>query len=106
MINIFLFPGLQSYRLVDICELAILYILELDCDVLPVSMNGYFDDEGKEISNGCPGAVWKNGNPAQKYCEGKDWKGNEDVYPWWSKCCNWENNVCVAKGNIEQYSRS
>ena len=79
-----------------------LYILEYNCTDLPVSMNGVaFGDD----SYGCPGARWMNGEFSEKYCKGKDSDGNEGVYPWWSTCCDWENNECIAKGNIENYFR-
>ena len=79
-----------SYRLVDICELTILHILEFDCNVLPLSMNGHAAEYG------CPGAVWTNGEPSQRYCEGKDNDDNEDAYPWWKQCCEWQNGECIA----------
>merc|ERR1712007_18479 len=68
---------------------------EYNCTDLPVSMNGVaFGD----YSYGCPGARWMNGEFSEKYCKGKDSDGNEGVYPWWSTCCDWENNECIAKG--------
>ena len=63
------------------------------CSILPNSMNG-----GK-FPKGCPGAVWKNGNPSSTYCAGKDMSGNL-AYPWWNDCCQWNGKECVPKSNI------
>merc|ERR1712070_6473 len=59
----------------------------VDCTVLPKSMNGGSHPVG------CPGAVWSNGSPAQRYCQGDNGK-----YPWWGSCCRWTGRSCVAKG--------
>lgn len=50
---------------------------------------------GDSYPKGCPGAVWSNRDPAQKYC------GNDDRYPRWKKCCVWQNDKCIPKGNIQ-----
>ena len=54
-----------------------------DCSDLPISMNG------GNYPNGCPGAVYANGEPAYAYC-------TDGSYPWWTACCVWENGACVA----------
>ena len=61
-------------------------ILDYDCKVLPGSMNG------GNWKKGCPGAVWGNGQPSKSYCT-----DTQGLYPWWSACCEWKGNKCVAK---------
>jgi len=56
----------------------------LDCSVEPQSMNG------PSKPKGCAGAVWTNGSPAKKYCDGQDGK-----YPWWAACCEWTGSKCI-----------
>ena len=56
------------------------------CNYLPISPNG--PKKGK----GCPGAVYSNGSPAKRYCDGEGGKR-----PWYKECCTWKGGKCVAK---------
>ena len=62
-----------------------------DCSDLPMSMNG------PNFDYGCPGAVFGDGRPNQKYCNGDGYNGIS--YPWWKQCCFWDGNKCQPKGN-------
>lgn len=64
--------------------------ISYDCAALPLSMNG------PSQPSGCPGAVFSDGTPSQRYCEGKDGE-----YPWWSSCCKWDGSQCKSKDEIE-----
>ena len=65
----------------------------INCEDLPISMNGEKDNKGRTISKGCPGAVWTNGNPSETYC-----KGDGARFPWWKECCKWTAGKCSPKG--------
>ena len=41
---------------------------------------------------GCAGAVWKEGDPSEKYCTRNSW---------YRKCCRWANGICQAKSRCE-----
>ena len=66
------------------------YVGTFDCSDLPGSMNGV------NFDSGCPGAVNQYGDPMQYYCDGNGYGGNS--YPWWKKCCIWEDGKCQPKG--------
>ena len=52
-------------------------------------MNGY------NYPTGCAGAVWQNGEFTATYCSGLNVEG-ENEYPWWTNCCEWTGDACVA----------
>ena len=56
-------------------------------------MNGEKDNNGRPIPKGCPGAVWRNGDPSQTYCN-----GDGERFPWWKECCQWTGERCAPKG--------
>jgi len=63
-----------------------------DCSILPRSMNG------GSFPNGCPGAVYTNGDPSWKYCAGKDNAGKDKPeYEWWAECCTFDAEGCTSK---------
>merc|ERR1712087_720772 len=47
---------------------------------------------GPSFVAGCSGAVWSNGAPSEKYCQGAQGK-----FPWWSTCCYWDAGACREK---------
>ena len=47
----------------------------------------------QNFQNGCPGAVWQNGNPSREYCE-----NDSGLYSWWQTCCVWNGAKYVPKG--------
>ena len=61
------------------------FSLDVDCSVLPISMNG------NKFEKGCPGAVWSNGVPARAYCENKNGQ-----FSWWQACCAWIDGRCIS----------
>jgi hypothetical protein len=64
-----------------------------NCNNLPASMNGASHPKG------CAGAVYGNGNAAQRYCNGDHTVAGDQVFSWWSHCCKWEDSACVPKAN-------
>lgn len=64
--------------------------VQLDCSVLPTSMNG------AQNGAGCPGAVSMSGAPSEVYCGG----GGSGEYPWWAECCEWVEDQCVPKREL------
>jgi hypothetical protein len=64
---------------------------DIDCSKLPRSVNKRCTKEDSTFI-GCVGAVWSNCKPSHSYCDGKDEK-----YPWFKKCCTWEENECKPK---------
>jgi len=54
---------------------------------------------GPSKPKGCAGAVWTNGSPAKKYCDGQDGK-----YPWWAACCEWTGSKCIPTSTADATS--
>lgn len=70
---------------------------DTNCALPPVSMNG------AAKGTGCPGAVWTNGQPAKRYCDGDHKVAGDNQFPWWGHCCEWDTtaNTCVYKSKPE-----
>ena len=60
-----------------------------DCSDLPQSMNG------QDFDSGCPGAVYQDGSPSYRFCNGIGYNGK--YYPWWKQCCFWKDYKCQPK---------
>ena len=64
----------------------------INCANLPKSPNqGKFEGKMQNHPDGCPGAVWQNGNPSKSYCQ------DTVSVPWFAKCCEWKDEKCTAK---------
>lgn len=64
----------------------------VNCANLPKSPNqGMFEGKMLNHPEGCPGAVWQNGNPSKRYCQ------DSVRFPWFAKCCEWKDEKCTAK---------
>ena len=64
----------------------------INCANLPKSPNqGKFEGKMQNHPDGCPGAVWQNGNPSKSYCQ------DTVTNPWFAKCCEWKDEKCTAK---------
>ena len=64
----------------------------INCANLPKSPNqGKFEGKMQNHPDGCPGAVWQNGNPSKSYCQ------DTVRFPWFAKCCEWKDAKCTAK---------
>ena len=64
----------------------------INCANLPKSPNqGKFEGKMQNHPDGCPGAVWQNGNPSKSYCQ------DTVSSPWFAKCCEWKDEKCTAK---------
>jgi len=62
-----------------------------DCKLTPESMNG------AAFPKGCPGAVFSNSLPAQRYCDGDHKVAGDQGFPWFAACCKWDANKCITR---------
>ena len=58
---------------------------------MPEGCENPADPPNPGFHKGCKGAVNLNGSPNEKYCK------NDSRYPWFMKCCKWENDDCFPK---------
>ena len=78
-----------------------------DSDINCLSLPKALDNSANE---GCAGAVFSTtGNPSKKYCDGDGHTGSGDKktdvlgkYPWFKKCCKWNNNICEVNEEAAQ----
>jgi len=69
----------------------LVWYTKVDCSDLPGSMNG------PDFDYGCPGAVFDDGKPSNRYCNGIGNPGTGDSFPWWKQCCIWDGLKCQPK---------
>ena len=67
------------------------------CKELPTKK--MYPNEYPKWGYGCSGAVYQDGEPSKLYCT------DDDKYPWWKSCCQWNGSSCIPNGgkrNIKQ----